>query len=244
MIKRILLIATFLLVAAYLAASFTVLNRRPDGQTCAQVKVVVEDSASTCFITPAEVVSILKRNRLYPQGQVMDSIRPKLIEQELEKNTFIRSAECYKTPTGTLCIYIRQRLPILRVMPGDGTSSYYIDLNGHPMPGGGHAAHLPVATGHISREMAQKELHQFALLLREDEFWARQVEQINVTSEGDIELVPRVGNHILFLGKPANIESKLSRIRTFYDKGLSRVGWNRYSRISVEFDNQIICKRR
>ncbi len=243
MIKRVLLITAFLLVTAYLAASFTVLNQRPSDQKCTQVKVVIEDSASTCFITSSEVVSILKRNRLYPQGRLMDSIRSKVIEQELEKNTFIESAECYKTPTGNLCIYIQQRLPILRVMPGDGTSSYYIDLNGHSMPGGGHAAHLPVATGHISRDMAQKELHQFALLLRDDDFWSKQVEQINVTSEGDIELVPRVGNHILFLGKPVNIKNKLSRIRTFYDKALSQVGWNKYSRISVEFDNQIICKR-
>lgn len=243
MIKRILLLSTFLLVAVYLVAGFTVFNRPPSGQTCTQVTVMVEDSASTCFITSAEVISILKRSRLYPQKQLMDSIRLKLIEQELEKNTFIEAAECYKTPTGNLCIHVRQRLPILRVMSGDGTSSYYIDLNGHTMPGGGHAAHLPVATGHINREMAQKELHQFALLLREDDFWSKQVEQINVTSDGDIELVPRIGNHILFLGKPVNIKNKLKRIRSFYDKALSQIGWNKYSRISVEFDNQIICKK-
>jgi cell division protein FtsQ len=70
------------------------------------------------------------------------------------------------------------------------------------------------------------------------------VEQINVTDEGDLELVPRVGDHILFLGKPVRIEEKLNRIRTFYTKGLSRVGWNKYSRISVEFENQVICKRK
>ena len=32
--------------------------------------------------------------------------------------------------------------------------------------------------------------------------------------------------------------------RKFYQYGLSQAGWNKYSRISVEFDNQIICKRR
>jgi cell division protein FtsQ len=111
------------------------------------------------------------------------------------------------------------------------------------MPGGGHAAHLPVATGAIDKAMAEGPLYQLALLLNQDEFWKRQVEQINITPEGEIELVPQVGDHILFLGKPIHLEEELDRIRTFYTKGLSRVGWNKYSRISVEFDNQVICKR-
>ena len=33
-------------------------------------------------------------------------------------------------------------------------------------------------------------------------------------------------------------------MRLFYEKALNRVGWNKYSRINVEFDNQIICTRR
>lgn len=73
-----------------------------------------------------------------------------------------------------------------------------------------------------------------------------------------IELVPRVGDHILFLGylptsRNKNVsyreiiaftDRKLSRLEKFYRYGLSQAGWNKYSYISVEFDNQIICKRR
>ena len=29
----------------------------------------------------------------------------------------------------------------------------------------------------------------------------------------------------------------------FYQYGLSKVGWNKYSYINLEFDNQIICKK-
>lgn len=240
--KRILLLLVMLTVSAYLAIAFTWLNHTPPGQLVKQVKIVVEDSARTCFITPEEATALLKRNRLYPMGKNTDSIRCKAIEETLEKNAFIENAECYKTPSGNLCIYIKQRLPILRVMSASGLD-YYIDDKGHSMPGGSHAAHLPVATGTIDKKMAEGPLYQLAQLLNDDDFWKRQVEQIHVTSEGEIELVPQVGDHILFLGKPVYIEEKLDRIRTFYTKGLSRVGWNKYSRISVEFDNQVICKR-
>lgn len=241
--KRILTIILMLAVTVYLAASFTWINRTPDGRICQHVNIMIEDSTGTCFITPTEATALLKRKHLYPIGVVTDSIHLPAIEEALGTNTFIESAECYKTPSGDLCISIRQRMPILRIMPNSG-ASYYLDSKGHSMPGSGHAAHLPVATGHIDQRMAEGPLYELALLLNGDSFWGRQVEQIHVTSDGELELVPRVGDHILFLGKPIHMEEKLQRIHTFYSKGLSRVGWNKYSRISVEFDNQVICKRR
>lgn len=232
-----------LVISAYLAIAFTWLNHTPPGRQIGQVKIVVEDSARTCFITPAEATALLRKSRLYPMGMNSDSIQCKTIEDVLEKNAFIENAECYKTPSGNLCIYIKQRFPILRVMSASG-ADYYIDDKGRSMPGGRHAAHLPVATGNINQKMAEGPLFKLAGLLSQDDFWKRQVEQIHVTHDGEIELVPQVGDHILFLGKPVHMEEKLKRIRTFYTKGLSRVGWNKYSRISVEFDNQVICKRR
>ncbi len=40
------------------------------------------------------------------------------------------------------------------------------------------------------------------------------------------------------------MEKKLQRLEKFYRYGLSVAGWNKYSYISVEFDNQIICKKK
>ena len=34
------------------------------------------------------------------------------------------------------------------------------------------------------------------------------------------------------------------KLKTFYEKGLNQVGWNKYSRISLEFNNQIICTKK
>ena len=73
-----------------------------------------------------------------------------------------------------------------------------------------------------------------------------------------IELVPRVGDHIIYIGQlPTSkfiaerrqlvtdyTNVKLDRLRKFYTYGLSQAGWHKYSYIDVEFDNQIICKKR
>ena len=55
--KRILLLLVMLVVSAYLAIAFTWLNHTPPGQLVEQVKIVVEDSARTCFITPASATA-------------------------------------------------------------------------------------------------------------------------------------------------------------------------------------------
>ena len=91
-----------------------------------------------------------------------------------------------------------------------------------------------------------------------DDFWRNQIVQINVLPNKGIELVPRVGNHVIYIGQLpyskyaserkqlitdyANV--KMDRLKKFYIYGLSQAGWNKYSYIDVEFDNQIICKKR
>ena len=91
-----------------------------------------------------------------------------------------------------------------------------------------------------------------------DDFWRNQIVQVNVLPNLGVELVPRVGEHIIYIGalpqtnKPGErhqliadyITVKLNRLQKFYKYGLSQAGWNKYSYIDVEFDNQIICKKK
>lgn len=89
-----------------------------------------------------------------------------------------------------------------------------------------------------------------------NELWRNQIEQINVLPNRGIELVPRVGDHIIYLGNLPEtsavekrelkiqefVNKKMTRLENFYKYGLSQAGWNKYSYINLEFDNQIICK--
>ena len=89
-----------------------------------------------------------------------------------------------------------------------------------------------------------RDLYKFGVFLQNNKFWDAQIEQINVLPNHGIELVPRVGDHLIYLGKIENFENKLHRLKIFYEKGLNQVGWNKYSRINLEFGNQIICTKR
>ena len=107
-----------------------------------------------------------------------------------------------------------------------------------------NAFHLPVVTGHASRSFCTSKLYELGIFLQKDAFWRAQVEQINVVAGNNIEIVPRVGDHIIYLGQLDDYEKKLRRVEKFYTKALNKIGWNKYERINVELSNQIICTKR
>ena len=244
MVKRILLSIVLLLVIAYLVVAVTAFNRKPTSQVCQDVELVIKDTVYAGFITKKEVATLLEKKGISPIGKDLERVRTKTLERELAKHPLIDQVECYKTPSGKLCIEVTQRIPILRVMSANG-ENYYLDNKGTVMPPDAKCvAHLAVVTGNVEKSFAMRDLYKFGVFLHNNKFWDAQIEQIHVLPDQNIELVPRVGDHLVYLGKLENFEDKLARLKEFYKKGLNRVGWNKYSRINLEFSNQIICTKR
>ena len=239
MIKRILISCVLVLLSCYLVVAVTAFNHKPDNEVCKGLNLSVKDSVDYNFVTQKEIESLLKSKRLSPIGKPLGTINVRKLENEIARHPFVSEAECYLTSGGKVNIEIQQRIPILRVMSGNG-DNYYIDNKGNIMSAKGRSVHVAVATGFIDRKFAQKELYALGEYLQSDPFWNAQVEQIHVTPQKELEIVPRVGNHVLFLGKAEDYDEKFSKLQTFYKKALNRVGWNKYQRISIEFKNQII----
>lgn len=243
MIKKIFIILFLLLLMAYLVVAVTVLNAKPAKQICKGLELVINDSIDYGFITKQEILKMLTSKKLSPIGTEIDLVNTRQIEEELNKNPLIDHVECYRTPSSRIGIEVTQRLPIVRIMANNG-ENYYVDLKGKIMPLSTSTANVVIITGSVDRNFATKELYELGQFLQQYPLWQAQIQQINVTPSKELELVPRVGEHIIFLGKPGNYEQKFDRLKTFYKKGLNQVGWNKYSRISLEFDNQIICTKK
>ena len=243
MLKKIFLFLFLILIAVYLLIAVTVLNAKPAEQVCAGMELVINDSFDYGFISKREVLRLLNSKKLSPIGKKMNEVNTRQLEDELRLHPLIGNVECYRTPSNRIGIEITQRLPILRVMASNG-ENYYIDDKAHTMPIPNSAANVAVVTGYIDKAFAQNELYELGMFLQRHPLWKAQIQQINVTASKELELVPQVGDHIIFLGKPGNYKDKFDRLKTFYKKGLNEVGWNKYSRISLEFSNQIICTKK
>ncbi|MGL5273184.1 MAG: cell division protein FtsQ/DivIB [Phocaeicola sp.] len=243
MLKRIGTFVFLSFIATYILLAMTFFNAEPIDAVCRDLSIVINDSAVQHFVSSKEVIRLLERKELSPVGKKINEINTQTIEEVLAEHPLIENVACYRTPSQRIGIQITQRTPIMRIIPNSG-NSYYIDIKGEVMPLANTPAHVVVATGNITREFAMKELFELATYLQSNPLWKAQIGQVYVTASKELELVPQVGDHIIFLGKPKEYKEKFSRLKIFYKKGLNEIGWNKYSYISLEFSNQIICTKK
>ena len=242
--KKSIIVIFDIVIAAYLILAVTAFNKPAERvSVCSEVKIDIDDEMPDGFLNANEIKKILERQQLYPLAKPMMAVNARDIEETLRKNPFVQQAECYKTQNGHICIRLKQRMPIMHVMANNG-DNYYIDIHGNILPETRFANDLLVTTGNITKRYAQKTLTPVVNEIVRDKFWQSQIVQLHVLDDGSLEVVPRVGDHVAYLGAPIDIPKKLERLRKFYLYGLNQAGWNKYSYISVEFDNQIICKKK
>lgn len=221
--------------------------RQPDPEArCKDVQLVVKKNPSARFIDEKEVETMLRNAGLYPKGELMSTVDTKKIEELIRSNDFIERVECYKTTNNKLCVTIEQRTPVIYVQP-KGRDGYFVDGQGKVIAKTNYVSNLIIATGDIDERYARTSLVELALFIQADDFWNSQIEQIYVLKDKHnkpvIEVVPRVGDHIVYLGSVDNYEKKFVHLKKFYDKALNTVGWNKYERIDLQYDNQVICTK-
>lgn len=219
----------------------------PDPEArCTSVQLTVKKNPKARFVDEKEVEEMLRNAGLYPKGELMSSVDTKKIEDLIRSNDFVESVECYKSSNNNLCVTIEQRTPVLYVLP-NGRKGYFVDAFGKVITKTNYATNLVAATGDIDEKFARTELMELALFIQNDEFWDSQVEQIYVTQDKNkipmLEIVPRVGGHIVNLGHIENYEKKFDHLKRFYQKALTTVGWNKYEKIDLQYENQVICTK-
>ena len=255
--KKTIMVTLDVVLAAYIILAATSFNRPDRSQSvCEKVRITIADKDSSGFLSALDIKKQLTDQRIYPKGKKLSMVDLRAIESTLMKNPFINTAECYKTEDGNVGIIVTQRLPLLRVKSDSG-DDYYLDVDGNVIKNNHYTSDLIVVTGNIGNWYAQQYVVPAVRWLTENELWDSQVEQINILPDKNMEIIPRIGNHIVCLGRlPESsdkdrrmkiinkfMETKLSRLDKFYRYGLNEVGWNKYCYIDLEFDNQVICRK-
>jgi len=230
-----------ILVITYIVFSLWYFSGYEKANVCSNLEIILADSSNIQLISQTDIAKILEENDLNPLGKTIKYIQTESIEGILQKNPMIKVAECYKTPSGTVCIRILQRCPKFRVV---GLGSYYIDVDRKPMPvSTNYAAYVPVVSGRVTISYVTGKMFDFVSYIVDHPFWNAQIEQIYVREDMKIELVPRVGDAIIVLGTLDDYESKLEKLHTLYMKGFNVIGWNKYKVIDLQFKEQVVCSK-
>jgi cell division protein FtsQ len=136
--------------------------------------------------------------------------------------------------------------------------SFLLDTGGTVMPvSKKHPVRLLVASGDI---MVRKDtlpscvymmpgtsilrnISTLAHSIYKDKFLHALISQIYVNSEGEIELIPAVGDQVILLGSIDNMAMKLKKLKAFYKQVMAGSGWDKYNTINLTFDNQVVCSK-
>ena len=94
------------------------------------------------------------------------------------------------------------------------------------------------------------KLINFVKYIEKDSFWGAEIVQIvaSTMSSGDLELelIPRTGDHVVEFGQVESvdeIEEKLDKLLAFYQNGLTNLGWESFSTISIKYKGQVVCRK-
>lgn len=242
MLRRVL---KYLLAATIVCYTLFVLliipSQEKDG-ICQGMLINVNDNGLE-IISRDEVVDIIKENGLDPSGKNINDFRCFDIENFIDSISLIEKCQVYNSIKGYTVIDIDCRIPIIKVYD-KRNNIYHIDDNGNIIHGIHKALYLPIANGCIDDSIARNEVMSVARIINNDKFWNSQIEQIHFSEDRHITMIPRVGNHIIEFGEAKDIEEKFEKLYTFYLNGMNKTGWNKYSRVNIEFGNKVICTQR
>jgi cell division protein FtsQ len=86
------------------------------------------------------------------------------------------------------------------------------------------------------------QLLELIKAIREDEFWSAQIAQLDIDSKARVTMFSQVGDERIEFGKPDNLEAKFRKLKIFYKEILPRMGWNKYKRVNLEYEGQIVAE--
>ncbi|MDX8338589.1 hypothetical protein SLH46_05310 [Draconibacterium sp. IB214405] len=250
MIQKFAKIGGLLVLLAFLLATLAFTSLKYNHATCNGIEINY-DPDEVIKVDRTELVNLVKSIDKNLIGKDFDSINTVQIEEAVEKHEAILNAEVYKVVTrtdsatfkGVLAIDVQHRKPVVRIFSDKG--NYYLDEFGGKIPvSTNYAANVLVATGNISEEYAKETLLPCVLTIENDEFWNAQIEQIHVQKDGDVLLIPLVGDHTIEFGGLENYPEKLRNMKAFYKQIMAKNNWNKYKTISLKYKDQVIAKRR
>ena len=262
--NKYLAIGFWILVSVYLFVVLGFVGGRQKKSLCTSINVIVKDTLKYHFVEKDDLVKLIDPNEGKVLGKPMEDLNISMLEKIINNQPYIKSAQVFKSINGELNIEIIQRNPIIRII-NENDLGFYIDNEGELLPLSKKISlRLPIANGYIqfqpdfdssvnifadeykNDENAKilRDLSTLANFINNHEFWRAQIQQIFVNKEKEFELVPLVGAQIILLGKIDNYRDKFRNLEATYKKGFLYKGWNKYKKINLKYENQVICEKK
>ncbi len=186
------------------------------------------------FVDEKDIKELVKQYN--PTRKIGDIDIPEL-EKKINLIPFVDSANVYLNLNGNLNVDIKQRVPAFRLNK-DG-KDFYVDKKGVEFP---ISKNFSLASMLVMGDVKASEYGKLSELVEKidkDDFSKRYF--IGITKEKDnYNLLTSDGNYKVEIGDLDNIDLKVRGFKTFVEKYLVDQSPEKYKKISLKYDNQIV----
>lgn len=249
-IKKVLLLCSLAIVFIGIIFILIAANNYQDRIPFKKLHIEIDHHRQIFFVKNEDVNNLFYV--LFKDSVKLNSsnVNLRFFEQQLEKNPFVKQAEVYSDMKGNVFVSIVQKEPLLRIINNSGVS-YYLDINGEKLPlSNNFTPRVTVATGYIETNknfntdsIKLKQLFDIATFIRKDKFLWALCEQIDVSEQGEIEIIPKTGKYRFIIGDAKDLEGKFKRMKVFYTEILSNDTVQYNNTVNLKYNNQIICTK-
>jgi cell division protein FtsQ len=230
------------------------ISNRQRNRICEHIEVQIADQYGNYFIDQTDVINLLSQNGAFPIiGKPQKKISLKDLEKRLKTNKFVKSCQISKNLNGDLVIFVEQCRPIARIVSQSGADVYVSETGTIlPMSDNFTARVLPVEIKNrrlLERpdSLARTQIEGVSYLdvlkyIDSHKFWKAQIAEMLIEEDGEILLFPQIGKQTIEFGTQENLEKKFEKLDIFYRKIIPEKGWNKYERVNVAYENQIVCQ--
>lgn len=212
------------------------------------VKVELNQNTPFLFLDKKDIEQWLVHDREIPIYQTkLKDLDLNHLEAKALSNPWIENAEVFIDQQKMLNVNIKQRIPIARVFETTG-ASYYVDAHLQSLPLVlGYNYPVPIYTNvpSFNSKVLQHEMYTkmiaLSTFIQNDEFWSAQISQIDVNAKQEFILIPLVGAHKIHFGDTAKMADKFFNLQVFYKEVLDQIGWQKYNKIDLRFDGQVVA---
>ncbi len=250
MFKKIGSLIIWCLMLALVSLSFGFTFNESKKIICTDVRVEITDSIDNQFIRSKDLKQWVLSHNPHILRQNLGNIDLRTIEDGIRKIKAVEDVTVFtsivgrgKPGEGSLVVRISQRNPEFRIdQPG---RDYYMDRFGKSIDWSpNYTPRVLMVSGVIAYEFARKQLLPLITYMKEDPFLNAQIDQIHVSGNGTLTMVPRVGDQLIYFGSPDDYQVKFRNLKALYKEGFKNGGWTVYKAINLAYKNQVICLKK
>ncbi len=217
-----------------------------------EIQIKIENMNENHFLEEADIADLMDLDEQRVKGASIDKLDLRLIEQKIKSDAYVKDAELYSDLKGNLTAKVKLRRPVARIMRNDGPDAYIAE-DGTLMPvSDRYTSRVILLSGNLVRQLLKqgnmndsedgKHLMVMLNTINDDEFLKAQITELDIDPKARVTLIPQVGDERIEFGKPENLELKFKKLMIFYKEIIPRVGWNKYNRVNLEFEGQIVAE--